>query len=301
MPAMSDPGFQQQIMHFARGIAGANADSAEFAIAGRIAAAQIDLQRARHAALALMSTVGIHGFADNLAAVIRLAAIKRYEGRFFARRNKAIRELDAWQLAEIRRRAQNDKTNLTLAGKLAAVLARNEPGPSATPPAERTMAPKTERTRPVAGGDAQLSAPRICQTNLRATSPSCETGGNGKPCRARACTVVKRTRQCSSSSHKTNLATAEKRAAVRAELSSRCNRARAGMKKRTRAMPPRRWKVVRSTERSATRIHSCKTNLSWRAGIRPGRRRHIRAAIPGIARGYRSRAPGSNRLFRLLH
>jgi hypothetical protein len=95
MPAMSDPDFRQQIMHFARGIAGANADSAEFAIAGRIAAAQIDLHRARSAALALMSAVGIHGFADNLAAIIRLAAIKNYEGRFFARRNKAVRELDA--------------------------------------------------------------------------------------------------------------------------------------------------------------------------------------------------------------
>ena len=101
--AMSDAGFQQQIMHFAREIAGVNADPAEFAIAARIAAAQIDLHRARHAALALMSTVGIHDFADNLAAVIRLAAIKRYEGRFFTRRNKAIRELDACLLAEIRR------------------------------------------------------------------------------------------------------------------------------------------------------------------------------------------------------
>jgi hypothetical protein len=112
--------------------------------------------------------------------------------------------------------------------------------------------------------------------------------------------LKKRTRECPASSDKTNL-TAEKRAAVRAELSSWCNRARAGMKKRTRAMPPRRWKVVRSTERSATRIHCCKMNPSWRASIRPGRRRHIRAAIPGIAHGYRSRASGSNRVFRLLH
>ena len=70
--AMSDAGFQQQIMHFAREIAGVNADPAEFAIAARIAAAQIDLHRARHAALALMSDVGIRGLADNLAAVTRL-------------------------------------------------------------------------------------------------------------------------------------------------------------------------------------------------------------------------------------
>jgi hypothetical protein len=240
-------------MRFARAIAGANADPAELAIAVRIAAAQIDLHRARSAAMALMSAVGIHGFADNLVALIRLIAIKSYEGRFFARRNKAIRELDAWQLAEIRRRVQSGKTNLTLAGKLAAALAPNEPGLSATPHAERATDPATERTR-----------------------------------------------QCSASSDKTNL-TAEKRAIVRAELSSRCNRAEAGMKKRTRAIPASRWKVMPASEGSAARIHSCKTNPSWRVCSRACRERFMRAVIPGIARMYRMPAPGNNRVFRLLH
>jgi hypothetical protein len=74
------------------------------------------------------------------------------------------------------------------------------------------------------------------RTNLRPTDPSCETGGNGEPCSALMRNVAERTRQCSASSHKTNPAT-QKRAAVRAELSSRCNRAEAGITKRTRADP----------------------------------------------------------------
>jgi hypothetical protein len=258
VPAMSDPGLQQRIMRLARGIAGANADRAEFAIAGRIAAAQIDLHRARSAAMALMSAVGIHGFADNLVAVIRLAAIKNYEGRFFARRNKAIRELDAWQVAEIRRRAQNDQTNPALAGKLAAALALNEPNVSAT-------------------------------------------GGDGKPYCGRVGNVAKRTRRCSASLHKTNL-TGEKRADTRAaRLSSRCNRTKGKMRKRTRAIPASQWKVMQTGERSAARIHSCKMSPRWRACIRLGRGRYVRAVIPTIARGHRGSETGSNRVFRLLN
>src|SRR5262249_36158232 len=149
------------------------------------------------------------------------------------------------QLAEIRRRAQSDKTNPTLARKLAAALAPNEPGLAVT--SDQRSGPLTERTRPAAAGDTS-PAPPTDKTNLTPTQPPGETGGNGEPCSARTGNVTKRTRECSASSHKTNLAM-EKRAAVRAELSSRCNRAQAGTKKRTRAMPPRRWKVVRSTER----------------------------------------------------
>ena len=82
-------------MRFARAIAGANADPAELAIAVRIAAAQIDLHRARSAAMALMSAIGVDALGTNVEALGRLGAIKKYEGRFFTRRNKAIRELDA--------------------------------------------------------------------------------------------------------------------------------------------------------------------------------------------------------------
>jgi hypothetical protein len=295
MPAIAHPGFQQQIMDFAREIAERNADPAELAIASRIAAAQVDLRWARSAVSALLSVVGLHGFADDRKALSRAAAITRYEGRCFARRNKAIRELDAWRLAKIRR-AQNDKTNPALAGKLAVALAPNEPDVSATPHAEPTIESMTERTWPLGAGDTS-PPPQVGEANLRASNPSRETGRDGEPCSARMGNVAERTRQCSASSHKTNLRAA-KTVAVRA-LSSRCNRAEAGMTKRTRAIPPSQWKAVRTGR--AARIHSCRLNPSWRARIRPGRGRYIWAAVPSIARGYRGCASGSNRVFRLLH
>ena len=121
----------------------------------------------------------------------------------------------------------------------------------------------TERTRPIGAGHTQPPASRIGETNLRASNPACETGGGGEPSSARTGTLMKRTRQCSGSSDKTN-PSAEKRAAERAELSSRCNCAEAGMTKRTRAIPASQWKTVRADERSAAaRTHSCKMNPSW--------------------------------------
>ena len=296
MRAMADPGCQQQIMDFAREIAGPNADPAELAIAVRIASAQIDLHRARHAALALMSAVGLHALGDNLQALLRLEAIKKYEGRFANRRNRAIRELAAWQLAEIRRRAQSDKTNPTLAGKLAAALAPNEPGLSATPHDEPTIDPMAERTRPVAVGDTS-PAPQAGEANLRAINPVCETGRSGEPCSTRMGNVAKRTRQCSAASHKTNLR-APKTVAVRAELSSRCNRAEAKITIRIRAIPTSQWKVVRTLERIGARIHSLQNE---RRAYSSCHGRYMRAVLPSIAPGYRSRAPGSNRVFRPLH
>jgi hypothetical protein len=239
VPAISDPSFQQKIVYFARQIAGADADPVELAFAGRIAAAEIDMHRARSAALALMSAIGVDALGNDVEALGHLEAIKKYEGRFFVRRNKAIRELDAWRLAQIRR-AQYDKTNPTLVGELAATLAPDEPGIS-----------------------------------------------------------TRRKRHGSASCDETNL-TADKGAAARAQLSSRCRRAGAGMKKRTRTIPASRRKMVRAGERSAARIHSCKTNPNWRACIRPGRGQYIRAATTlSVARGHRS--PASNRVFRLLH
>ena len=157
----------------------------------------------------------------------------------------------------------------------------------------------TERTRPIGAGHTQPPASRIGETNLRASNPSCETGGSGEPSSARTGTLMKRTRQCSGSSDKTN-PSAEKRAAERAELSSRCNCAEAGMTKRTRAIPASLWSVVRPSEREVARIHLCKTNPSWRV-FSLSRGHYIRAAVPGIARRFRIRAPASNRVFRLLH
>ena len=158
MRAMADPGCQQQIMDFAREIAGPNADPAELAIAVRIASAQIDLHRARHAALALMSAVGLHALGDNLQALLRLEAIKKYEGRFANRRNRAIRELAAWQLAEIRRRAQSDKTNPTLAGKLAAALAPKRTRPLSDT-ARRADDRSYGRTNPAGCGRRYFTCP----------------------------------------------------------------------------------------------------------------------------------------------
>jgi hypothetical protein len=166
MPAMADPEFQQQIMALAGKIAGPDADPGELAIAIRVAASHIDLQRARSAVLTLLSVVGKGTCADERRALGRAAAITRYGDRFFACRSKAVRELDGWRLAKIRRRAQNDKTNLTLARKLA--LAPNEPGLSARP--------RAEQTRPI----RQPPVPQTDKTNLRPTDPSCETGGRGE-------------------------------------------------------------------------------------------------------------------------
>ena len=291
-PAIAEAGFQQQIMGLAREIAGPDADPAELAIAMRIAASHIDLQRSRYAVLALLSVVGNGAAADERKALSRAAAITRYADRFYARRIKAIRELNAWRRAKIRGRAQNDKTNLTLAGQLA--LAPDEPGSVVT--SGQRSGSSMERTR-APGPGAPSPAPQVGKTNLRAADPSCD---HGEPCSARTGNATKRTRQCAASLHKTNL-TAEKRAAVRAALSSRCDRAENGMTKRTRAIPPSQWRVMRAAERSATRITSCKMNPSWRACIRPGRGRYPPAAVPSIARRYRSPAPGSTRVFRLLH
>ena len=173
---------------------------------------------------------------------------------------------------------------------------QNEPGLSATPHDEPTIDPMAERTRPVAVGDTS-PAPQAGEANLRAINPVCETGRNGEPCSTRMGNVAKRTRQCSAASHKTNLR-APKTVAVRAELSSRCNRAEAKITIRIRAIPTSQWKVVRTLERIGARIHSLQNE---RRAYSSCHGRYMRAVLPSIAPGYRSRAPGSNRVFRPLH
>jgi hypothetical protein len=257
VPAIADPTFHEQIRALACTVAGANSDPTVWDLATLIAAAHVDVQRARHAACALMSGMRPGCPATYGKAVRRLDWIKRYEHRRGVCRDKAMQQLYEWLIAA-GDRAENCETN------------------------------------PATGS---IQVDEACRAEAVHAATGSENGDNPNWLIGN---LEKRTRESSTSSHKTNL-TAEKRAAVSAELSSRCNRAQAGMKKRTRAMPPRRWKVVRAGERSAARIHACKMNPSWRASIRPGRGRHIRAVVPGIARGYRSRSPGSNRLFRLLH
>ena len=256
VPAIVDPVFHEQIRAFAREITGPSGDPTVWALANLIAAAHIDVQRARHAACALMSAMK-PDCSTYSKAVRRLDWIKRYEHRRAVCRDKAVQQLSE-SLIAARHRARNCETN---------------PTASRIHPDE---ARRGEHGHAISG-----SKNREHYNSLM---------GN----------LEKRTREWSASSHKTDVA-AEKPSAVGAEVSSRCNRAEGRMKKRTRAIPASQWKAVRMGERSAARIHSCKTNPSWRTRIRFGRGRFMRAVFPSIARGHRSRAPGSNRVFRLLH
>jgi hypothetical protein len=55
VPAIADPAFHQQVREFALALAGPDADPMALALATVMAAAQIDVQRARLAACAVMS------------------------------------------------------------------------------------------------------------------------------------------------------------------------------------------------------------------------------------------------------
>ncbi len=89
LPARYDPSRSGEIVTLARAIAGTDAGAERFELASRIAAAQIDVERARQARLDLYPQA-----LRERDAIARLAAIDRYEGRALSLRKRAMRDFD---------------------------------------------------------------------------------------------------------------------------------------------------------------------------------------------------------------
>ena len=89
LPARYDPSRAGEIDALARAIAGADAGAERLELASRIAAAQIDVERARRARLDIYPQA-----LRERDAIARLAAIDRYEGRALSLRKRAMRDFD---------------------------------------------------------------------------------------------------------------------------------------------------------------------------------------------------------------
>jgi hypothetical protein len=90
LAACCDAAATRDIATAARAIAGADGDAQRYALACRVAEAQIDLVRVRHARRDLLDSAVGPG-----KDTARLKALERYENRARARRKFAIRALDA--------------------------------------------------------------------------------------------------------------------------------------------------------------------------------------------------------------
>jgi hypothetical protein len=149
VPARYDPSRSAEIAELARRIAGAGADPECFELACRIAAAQIDIVRARGARLALYAQALCER--DGIA---RLAAVERYERRAWSRRKHAIRELD-----DARRAAGGRDANLDLAERSHRATAEPPACPAKAPQATSAPPAQQESTASSPGTLAERSQP----------------------------------------------------------------------------------------------------------------------------------------------
>ena len=106
LSAACGPAWADEIVALARIIAGPDAGAERLELASRIAAAQIDVVRARRARCDLLPAE-----LCTPDGIKHLAAIVRYERRAFARRNSACRDFDAAGVAgNLAKRSQRAKT-----------------------------------------------------------------------------------------------------------------------------------------------------------------------------------------------